>query len=525
MKKTIYTYLLTCFAISLFGQPVKYLDQGYTSIEASYDYVYAENATVLYFPDLGEAIKEPLFFDLYKPVKEDPDCNGGLRPLIIFFHSGNFIPFPYNQSPVGTKRDSSVVEICRRLASTGYVVASADYRLGWNPYDEELFARAGLINAAYRGVQDANTCIRYFKKTVAEEGNPFGIDTNQIVLFGDDTGGYLSIHASALDDYNKIPTASKQKFLFPTGLPEPYNFLPMILEGLNGDVEGKNYGIMTADLLAYGIPFPVGDTLCYSNYPEYSSSFKVAVSLGAAVADTAWIDPGQPPIISIHFPYDETTPCGEDYLYVGDQQILEVQGSCVLIPVVNALGNNTCLTPPEYSSDFQEEVTTVAHSRSGGVENLLLVIGDTISDGTPWNFWNATEPNKNANSEIGLMDNPRMSREKGELYIDTILAFVLPRLYTCMDLCITSTEKLVNSEEVNIIVYPNPVFEEVFVGAGDGLLIRSLSIYDLKGTLVKQYTGINSNYYHLPVNELVSGQYIVKFLFDDGVAARQIVVK
>ena len=519
MKKLIYMLMLNCLAFNLFGQSMKYLEQIF-SIETSYNHLYAENATVLLLPDSGQAIKQPLYFDLYKPVNDDLDCNGGLRPLIIYFHSGNFLPFPYNQNIVGTKRDSSVVEMCRRLASTGYVVASADYRLGWNPFAAELDARAGLINAAYRGVQDANTCIRYFKKSVVEDGNPFGIDTSHIVLFGDDTGGYLSIHAGALDAYSKIPTASDNKFLIPVRLPDSTNILvPMIFDAVNGDPEGKNFGIVTPEYAF--LPYPVGDTLCYSNYPEYSSKFSASVSLGGAVADTAWMDPGQPPIICVHAPYDKTTPCGEDWVRVGDEKILIVQGSCIISPLANSIGNNDCMSGYTLN-DFQQSVTDVANNRSGGVENLLLVIGDTITDGTPWNFWDcATNPN----CANGLYTNPHMSREKAESYMDSILAYVLPRLYQCLDLCTVSIDEKLDNNDISIVTFPNPSIDEVFIGSQKDYLIRNITVYDMKGSLVNHFRDINLNYFYLPVDKLIPGQYVLKLQFDQGIAARQIVVE
>lgn len=189
------------------------------------------NATVLALPVAGQAIPQPLVLDLYEPV----DDSLAERPLIIVFHSGNFLPYPQNTSPVGTRNDSSVVEICRRLARSGYVVASADYRLGWNPATPDpLQLTIGLINAAYRGVQDANTCIRFFKKTFVEQENVYRIDTSRIVLFGDDTGGYLSLNAGALDRYSKIPETPQ--FCIEMG---PDTCFPMVIEYLSGDVEGK----------------------------------------------------------------------------------------------------------------------------------------------------------------------------------------------------------------------------------------------------------------------------------------------
>ncbi|GIV31176.1 MAG: hypothetical protein KatS3mg029_0527 [Saprospiraceae bacterium] len=155
----------------------------------------------------------PLVMDVYEPVG-DTETD---RPLVIYFHTGSFLPFPQNGITGGKKDDSTAVEICKRLARMGYVAASADYRLGWNPLDpQELNRRWFLINAAYRGVQDARTCIRYFKKTAAEAGNPWGIDPNKIVLWGQGTGGYITLNSMCLDDYQKTLIS---KFLLPGPIP------------------------------------------------------------------------------------------------------------------------------------------------------------------------------------------------------------------------------------------------------------------------------------------------------------------
>ncbi|MFQ5447190.1 MAG: hypothetical protein ACE5FF_09660, partial [Saprospiraceae bacterium] len=115
------------------------------------------------------------------------------------------------------------------------VAASADYRLGWNPFDpDEVVRRWALVNAMYRSIQDARTAIRFFKGTAAELGNPFGIDLNKIVLWGQGTGGYISLNAMILDDYNK---ALIPKFLLPGGG-------PMISEQVSGDIYGTSVGVV-----------------------------------------------------------------------------------------------------------------------------------------------------------------------------------------------------------------------------------------------------------------------------------------
>ena len=255
MKKTLIFVFVFLGHYAAQSQACRYLDEIFPSVKVTPDIVYGKNATILLFDSLHEAVPQPLILDVYEPEGDTL----AIRPLIIYFHSGNFLPYPQNQSEVGTRRDSSSVEICKKLARRGYVVASADYRLGWNPSPFAPIAdlRFGLINAAYRGLQDARTSIRFFKKTVAEDENPFKIDPDRIALFGDDTGGYLSVQASALSSFSEILSNSE---LY-------HGLLPMIAEYVNGDIEGKKYGINDPPYPPYQLAgFPVGDTLCYSQF-------------------------------------------------------------------------------------------------------------------------------------------------------------------------------------------------------------------------------------------------------------------
>ncbi|MDQ3017095.1 MAG: T9SS type A sorting domain-containing protein [Bacteroidota bacterium] len=514
MKKLFYSAIFLIIATYALGQH-PFLEEVYDEIKFTPDLVYGENATVLYFQFVHEAIKEPLLFDLYEPIDNNACL---LRPLIIYFHSGNFLPVCLNRTTVGTRRDSSVVEICRRLARSGYVVASADYRQGWNAATTiELEARIGLINAAYRGVQDANTSIRYFKKSVAEDGNPFRIDTSSIVLFGDDSGGYLSLHAACLDDYDKLLNTTLGQFVVPPGY-------PMIFEEVSGDVEGKNPGIMdTINFPVPWLPFPHGDTLNYPNHVGYCSKFCTAVAMGSAVADTSWIDPGQPSMICAHVPYDLTTPYLCDPVYVGDLRVIDVCGCYYTAQTAMNLGNNNFDLPINKMTDFQVSVSEVAASRTDGIEGALPIYGDTISDGTPWVFW---DPATHPCSDFGYVGNPHMTREKAELYIDTILAFVLPRLFSDLrskNACIPT--KFVEGAQANLLIFPNPTAHEIYVNSGKDYPMRAIQIYDLSGKLVKQYSDIGLSYYHIPIQNLSPGQYVVSIEFDQGLYAHQIVIQ
>ena len=86
----------------------------------------------------GHTAKQPLVAQFYNSVG-DTVTN---RPLVIYLHTGNFMPYEINGACGGTMRDSSNVEIATRLAKMGYVVAVVNYRQGWNPlHPQELVRR------------------------------------------------------------------------------------------------------------------------------------------------------------------------------------------------------------------------------------------------------------------------------------------------------------------------------------------------------------------------------------------------
>lgn len=512
-------YLASLFlSLAYFGtSQYLFLEDVFTDVSVTPNQIYGVNATILAFPIAGQAIPQPLIMDVYQPVGD----TAALRPLVILWHTGNFLPHPQNGNIGGSLRDSTIVELARRMARKGYVAASADYRLGWNPVaptkDERVLT---LINAAYRGVQDANTCVRFWKKTVTEFGNPFRIDTSRIVHMGDGTGGYVGLNTGSLDNYVKIPTASNGKFLLSDGMG---GFVPMILEQVNGDVEAKRVGINPGIPF---LPFPVGDTLCYPNHPAYSSRFAASVNLGGAIGDTAWVDPGQPPVISVQCPYDPFAPYVEGLVLVPVDpplEVVEVQGSYLVSLLANQYGNNAGMTAMNVT-DFQQEVTDHVFTVNDGLEGLYPIYGTGGPfDSAPWQFW---DPATNVNSATGFQTNPDMTRAKAMMFMDSILAFALPRLYTVLDLQeLTSTNELVDVEQIEMVTYPNPASEEVFIGVNKDYAIRSISVYDVKGSLIEVHPGINNNYYTLNVSRYQSGQYILQFQFDEGVAARQIVVR
>lgn len=234
MKKLVlFSALLVAFCFSALNAQVRYLDEVFSAASKTTT-VYGNNYTVITLSSTGHTKPLPQQVVIYSPAGDTETA----RPLIIYLHTGNFLPISVNGSCGGTLADSSNVEFATRLAKMGYVVAVMDYRLGWRPdLPQELLKRFTLINAAYRGVQDVRSCIRFFRKSVDTQANPFGIDPTKIVVWGQGTGGYISMAAAYLNTYNEILTTSDPlKYQIPnpaspTGY-VPWSSLPIMVMSL-----------------------------------------------------------------------------------------------------------------------------------------------------------------------------------------------------------------------------------------------------------------------------------------------------
>lgn len=150
----------------------------------------------------NKGVRIHLLMDIFTP-KADSATN---RPLIIFVHGGSFVS--------GSKTAGVQDEIAQDFAKKGYVTACINYRLqrtflpDLDPILE--FANKGeAYEAVIRSVQDIKASIRYMKRQVAENGNPYGVDTNNIILFGSSAGAIAILHAVYLTDPNDLDPALK----------------------------------------------------------------------------------------------------------------------------------------------------------------------------------------------------------------------------------------------------------------------------------------------------------------------------
>lgn len=496
-----------------FAQNERYIDEVFDSVMDPQPFIYGYNATIapfLFDTTVNEAIQRPLNGNIYMP-EGDTETD---RPLIMLLHTGNFLPVQLNGGCGGTIMDNDMVNFATKLAKRGYVVAVIDYRIGWVPTIEpELVRRFLLINAAYRGVQDSRTAVRYFKKTVDTDGNPFGIDPSKIGMWGFGTGAYITYASATLDNVEE------------TEIPKFFNPLTnsfMVSEFINGDVNATEVGYIPPGVNYLNLP--EGDTLCYPNHVGYSSDFQFAVHAGGAMGDTSWVDANSVPSISYHVPTDPFAPCATDILVVPgpNYNVVEVSGPCTSQAEFNADGANAV-----FDVDYIDDVSAVAAARTGESINTFLPFpsNDPLEAGQ-WSFHQSSNPYNVTNPFTGMPADCDTDEASAQMYVDSMLTYFAPRACLAMGLgCnldgFITNLKEISDVEVGLSIAPNPAVVDLTFTAEKN--IEHVYLYDMTGRLVKARTDINNTQYTLDRNNLPNGLYIAQVRFAEGFVSKKIV--
>lgn len=501
MKKVLLIAVLFAVSFSSFAQ--RFTSEVFTDVKVTESVIYGVNATIALVanPNVGEAVPQPLIMDVYEPEGD----TSASRPLVVMLHTGNFVPPQFNGGCTGTVKDADLVEMATRLAKMGYVAAIADYRLGWDPTNGEQSIRVyTLINAAYRGVQDARTAVRFFRKDAAENGNTFGINPDQVATWGNGTGGYISAATAALDT---ITDTWIPKFFLGAN--------PMVIEGINGNVDGTTVGIMPPGIPS--LPFPPGDTLCYPNHVGYSSEISLAVNLGGALGDTSWMDADDPMIMSFHVPTDPFAPCTEGIVNVPppiNLPVLEVQGSCLFQQVANDLGLNNAWV----DEGFSDDISNVATSRNGGIEGLLLFPSTDPTEAAQWNYSASAEPYGIVGSDCNT------DAATSGVYIDSIFAYFAPRACIALGLDCDSdvSTKNLDPSSIGLSIAPNPSMGTVRIQT-KGVEFQAVRVFDLQGKMISNASNLNTNSFDLERNGIPNGMYLVQLQLENGISTQKLV--
>lgn len=495
---------------SLMMAQVRYVDPMFdVSVETGL--VYGNNISVI----TGAPLPTDLTMDVYTPVG-DTETE---RPVILVAHTGSFLPKFINGQTTGSTTDSTVVFTCTELARRGYVAVAYTHRLGWLPTStDENVRRGSLLQAAYRGIQDSRTCVRFFRRDAAENGNQFGVDPDRIGIFGIGTGGYLALGSGSLYDFEDV---TLDKFI------DTNTALPYVDSLVLGNIFGT-------DQAAISLP----------NHPGFSSEIALSFNVGGALGDESWIsgDDNESAFAGVHATGDFFAPYSRGPVIVPttNEFVVVVDGTRAAIAKANASGNNDVfdqLLDDEFTALIDAQIATditlpTMETLPIGTENFYGFV-TPFPQGSPWDWWDkatldvvvaatdqATGGAFMLNSDTlhinGLATNPNMSPEQGRMYMDSILTLFIPRSCAALELfCegVTSVEEELVNHDIQMI--PNPAVDNITFRS-DEAMIRSIYVLDVKGQLVASVNNVDNDNYTLQRNGLPDGMYLVQLRFDDG---------
>ena len=548
MKKSLQKLLvlsLLLIGITATSQ-TRYLDDVFTGASVSEIDTFALNISIE--PVLSGQAPDllPIECDIYQPIG-DTLTN---RPVIIISHTGSFLPPVANGQATGSVKDSSIVEQCTRWAKKGYVAVAMGNRKGWNPTSTDQNVRTStLLQAAYRGIQDAKAMVRFLRMTEDVAGNPYGIDPDKIVLGGQGTGGYISLGYATLS--NAAVELNLPKFI---DFSNPSAPAPYVVPYFFGNIDGTDLTFAPLyDTLGNLMPiidtagnmlgFQVDSTMPLNipNWSQYSNEINMAFNLGGALADISWLESGDVPIVSFHCQKDENAPLdtGDVIEPVNGNFVVEVMGSRTVQHYSNEYGNNDVFV----QAGFTDVFTTAANINNSGYEGLNVFKTPTPSnsptpcgmpeeEGAPWDWWDnvtydamfATFNGVPAGTGacLSLLGNPDMSAVKGRAYIDTIQGYLNPRIYIALGLG-SGTNGINEVIDASTEIYPNPANNSLnIVSYAAG--INSVIIYSLNGQEVMR-TNVDANQIKINTSNLADGLYIVDIKSNNTSVKRKLIIE
>ena len=476
--------------------------------------------------DASSDIKvENLNMDVYR-AKSDVDSKTD-RPVVIYLHTGNFLPPVINGSPCGVKTDSSAIVLCTEWAKRGYVAVSMEYRGGWNPLAGSEEERKGqLLNAVYRAIHDVKQGVSVIR-TEAAGSNTYGIDASNITLYGEGTGGYVALGYLTLDKY---PEMELPKFINP--------------------LSNKSY----IDTAQVGLIDGSRGLLNLYQSPKTDVTVQAVVNAGGALADTSWLNAGDAPMITFQAVRDPFAPFNEGIVVVPttNGNVVEVQGGNLFIQKANAIGNNDVIKNMPADDEYNKKArshygNTIDYiypapgdkmTINNDVEGLFPIIRPITDDlynnrSGPWQWWDPESPYATAEVSpdnlpgvtvhmASLPGNPDMGPEKGRTFIDTIMGYMCPRIavingdYTVDQLSVN--DKL-PSNAANI--YPNPAKNEITISVDNQFNVQSIRLMDITGREVKNITA--NNIVRINVSDLQSGYYMINIQTSEGLISSKLI--
>ena len=409
-----------------------------------HDYIFPSAPSVTSDVVYGSNLKynnttQSLKMDIYQPTGPGGGDTSTSRALVIVCHGGSFIG--------GSKTGTDVVPLCKDFARLGYVAASIEYRIGMTnfPVGAHTVDSSDAGAAVMRAVHDGRAAVRFFRKNAAVGGNTYKIDTNKIFFAGVSAGGFVALHIAYMDLLAEFP-----------------NYV---------DTTGVTVGSTT------GQPGMHGGLEGNSGNPGYSSKVNAIINICGALGDTAWMSPGDTPVLSFHGTNDNTVPYGSALIYLGGvYPLLQVDGSSSVAAQANNLGIVNCMER-WYGQDHVPEVASAVYYDSTITISRNFL--EHFTCGIPLNC------NYTATPMVGIDD---------------------------------------ISAEADFNIYPNPTYNNATIdlSAFNGKAV-AITLYDALGRQVKNVENIKSYQYTLTRDNLVNGIYFMNITVEGRQYSKKII--
>jgi hypothetical protein len=468
--------------------------------------------------------------DIYMPKASEDTVSE--RPVMLYVHTGNFLPPVVNGGPNGSKEDSTAVELCKQWAKRGYVAIAANYRGGWNPVADgatgALVRRATLLNAVYRAIHDMKQVVRVIRED-SENGNQYAIDRNFITLYGQGSGGYVSVAYNTLDKSSEM---ALPKFT------NPLTGASFISEAVVGNVNGEG-GLLN---MYFGNGQPV--------------SIQACINAGGALADISWLEGTiEAPMMSFHAVRDAFAPFDTGTVIVPNtgEDVVDVNGANMFIAKAVALGVNDYFKDSVYTDAYSVRAASLYGQSFSGIPTInvndpivinqnadgLFALDLPMAQGSPWEWWSKTDldnyvaainqvtgGNYNSNDihNNALLSNQLMSKAHALTYIDSIQGYIHPRLMNARANTpdVPSSVREVSAQNT-FKMYPNPASTQVTISSNEGL-VKSVQVFDITGKLVITNQS-NSVQVTLNIENLPNGIFLVQVQTNQGIEVEKLIIE
>ena len=315
MRNIFFQLIKLILMFSFIISQTRYKDEIFSEVIKTNDVVYG-NAPDIPFDGAFEWFTEDI--DLTMDIYEGDGDTLTNRPVIIFMHSGGFF--------TGSHEADDMVALSNLSAKMGYVAVSIAYRLNYN-----LFSTYSAERAIYRGLQDLSAAIRYLR----EHHSDYGIDYNNIFVWGSSAGAFSGIHLSYMEEEDRMEST----------------FV-------------NNWG-WDPDL---------GCIDCSGNDFDHDRKPRAVIACWGGIFNLDWINEGDEiPVIMFHGVADSTVHFNEGYPFQNQFNLPWLYGSNLVYNKLNSLNIQSELHAPE-GMDHEYWGTYAGDWTEGGPNENFTVI-------------------------------------------------------------------------------------------------------------------------------------------------------